>query len=98
MKQVKQVVAAMKSDPKLNITLYGNVFDPSTGPLISDPNNPTTLNGKTTTTQGLQTARAKAVADILIKQGVAPGQIKYGSGSVSKDPQKGLSTDAVIKR
>lgn len=98
MKQVKQVVVAMKSDSKINITLSGNVFDPSTGPLISDPNNPTTLNGKPATTQVLQTFRAKAVADLLIKQGVNPRQIKYGSGSVSKDPKKGLSTDAVIKR
>jgi outer membrane protein OmpA-like peptidoglycan-associated protein len=46
----------------------------------------------------LQTARAKAVADLLIKQGINPKQVKFGTGTVSNDKKKGLSTDAVIKR
>jgi len=89
MKQVKQIVTALKSNPKISITLSGNTYDPSTGPLQSDPNLSVTLNGQPSTNRGVQDSRAKAVGDILTKQGVNRKQIKYGSGSVSKDPKRG---------
>ncbi|WP_394773836.1 RHS repeat-associated core domain-containing protein [Flavobacterium sp.] len=98
MKQAKEIVTAMKDDPKLNVLLLGNVWQDTPGPVNNNPNAPTTLNGNPTTTQGLQTSRAKAVADLLIKQGVNPKQVNFGTGTVSNDKKKGLSTDAVIKR
>ncbi len=97
-KQVKDIVTALKNEPKINILLLGNVWQDGGGPININPTAPTTLNGNPTTTQGLQTARAKAVADLLIKQGVNPKQVKFGTGAVSTDKKKGLSTDAIIKK
>ena len=100
MNQVQQVVRAMKADPKITVTLSGNVYDitPGPGPSILKPSDPTTLNGQSTDNKGLEDARAKAVGGLLIKQGVNPRQIKYGNGGIYKDPKKGLSTDAAIQR
>jgi hypothetical protein len=49
-KQVKEIVTAMKDDPKLNILLLGNVWQDTQGPVDNNSNSPTTLNGNPTTT------------------------------------------------
>lgn len=96
--QLGDLVKLLKNNTGISIYIAGNAYAPD-GIKGNGPdalNQPSTLNGKTTTLGALMSARARAVYKFLIGQGVNSKQLIYGTGNVMAG-KGGLSVSFEIR-
>ena len=96
--QLGDLVKLLMVNTGVSVYIAGNSFAPDgvTGNGPSALNQPSSLNGTKTTLGALMSARARAVYNFLISQGVNPKQLIYGTGNVMSG-KGGLSVGFEIR-
>jgi hypothetical protein len=96
--QLGDLVKLLMHNTGVSVYIAGNSFAPDgiTGNGPDALNQPTSLNGTKTTLGTLMSARARAVYNFLVGQGVNPRQLIYGTGNVMSG-KGGLSVSFEIR-
>ncbi|MFZ5971145.1 MAG: hypothetical protein ACOYXA_06100 [Bacteroidota bacterium] len=96
--QLGDLVKLLMAHTGVSVYIAGNSFAPDgiTGNGPDALNQPSSLNGTKTTLGSLMSARARAVYNFLVGQGVNPKQLIYGTGNVMSG-KGGLSVSFEIR-
>jgi len=86
-----KLVLTLQEDENTKLLILGNMGteEPKKGVVYGDSDralNQPYDNSKYPTVRGMMNARAKAVYDYLVKNGIAPDRLKYGPGKLKDNP------------
>jgi len=100
--QLSKLTLLLINNSSIQVYIAGNVWAPAGKGYITGSSESALnqtgfeLNGTSATPRDIMNARARAVYDSLIKQGVNPSQLIFGPGSVYED-ERGLNVSFEIR-